>query len=165
MDMKGITCARAAMAFGLFLVTLACACTIEGQSQEPTEKTSGGSEALLGICQPLTCCFPSGGGWSDDPFEDGLRALGCTTPRAYTESYGESKWWLYSSCPASIQLTALVVQYATASPYYSQLAVNECLELHAVTGSDPTSVFVEWDPTCSSCYRASYGEGYYYRTW
>jgi hypothetical protein len=106
---------------------------------------------LLGICQPLTCCFPSGGGWQDNPFEDALRALGCSKPQAYTESYGQSDWWLYSTCPASLDLTTLVLQYSTVSPYYSQIVVNECLELHAIGGGNATSVFVEWDPTCSSC--------------
>jgi len=108
-------------------------------------------QALLGICQPLTCCFPSGGGWTADPFEEGLRDLGCTKPQAYTESYGASQWWLYSMCPSSSDLVTLVAAYALVNPYYSQLVVNECLELHAVGQGNATDVFVEWDPTCSSC--------------
>jgi hypothetical protein len=144
---------RAAGGLGVCAVGLALSsgCTVQSTSPEASRQTST-SEALLGICAPLTCCFPSGGEWKDDPFENGLRALGCSTPHAYTESYGESRWWMYSTCPASVPLTELVLQYATVSPYYSQLVVNECLELHAIGTLDPTEVFVEWDPTCGSCY-------------
>jgi hypothetical protein len=134
-------------------VVLAVGCSVNTTS-EPTSQTSAATtrtQSLLGICGPLTCCFPDGGEWADNPFENGLRSLGCTKPHAYTESYGRSQWWLYSSCPLSVDLTTLVVQYATVSPYYSQLVVNECLELYGIVGGDPTDVFVEWDPTCSGC--------------
>jgi hypothetical protein len=154
--MRAKRIARVWIPLGVLPALLGCGCSSanEESSGEPVERTGASSEPLLGICAPLTCCFPSGGGWNGDTFEDGLKALGCTTPQAYTESYGQSQWWLYSACSASIPLTELVAQYATVSPYYSQLVVNECLELHAVVGAAPTSVFVEWDPTCSSCYRA-----------
>jgi hypothetical protein len=128
---------------------IASACTLESSQSEPASQTS--SQGLLGICAPLTCCFPSGGGWADNPFEDRLRSLGCTTPRAYTQSYGTPDWWVYSSCPASLDLTTLVLQYATVSPYYSQLVVNECLLLDGIVGGSPTDVFVQWDPTCETC--------------
>jgi hypothetical protein len=131
-------------------LALAVGCTAE-TSPEPPTRSSSEPLAPLGICTPLACCFPDGGGWRDDPFEDQLRALGCSTPSAYTESYGQSQWWLYSTCPASVDLTDLVLTYATVAPYYSQLVVNECLELHAVGQLTPTSVFVEWDPTCPGC--------------
>jgi hypothetical protein len=54
-------------------------------------------------------------------------------------------------CPASTDLVDLVLTHATVAPYYSQLVVNECLEIHAVGELKPTTVFVEWDPTCPSC--------------
>jgi hypothetical protein len=137
-----------AAAVAVLSIALAVGCSME-QTSEPTAQTS--TQSLLGICAPLTCCFPSGGGWTHDPFEDRLRSLGCTEPHAYTESYGQSKWWLYSSCPFSLDLITLVLHYATVSPYYSQVVVNECLELHGIVGGNPTDVFVEWDPTCSGC--------------
>jgi hypothetical protein len=140
-------------AFAAVSVALAAGCAVEDSTREPApqEPAAQASQPLLGICQPLTCCFPSGGEWSNNPFEDGLRALGCTKPQAYTESYGKSDWWLYSPCPASLDLVNLVAQYALVSPYYAQLVVNECLLLHGVTDGHPTDVFVEWDPTCGSC--------------
>jgi hypothetical protein len=138
---------------GILSIAFAVGCAVDG-SGDPVGHTS---QPLLGICAPLTCCFPSGGGWSENPFEDGLRALGCDVPQAYSPSYGQSDWWLYSACPASVQLTTLVLHYALVSPYYSQIVVNECLELQAVGRAQPTRVFVEWDPTCSSCY-----SGYFY---
>jgi hypothetical protein len=54
-------------------------------------------------------------------------------------------------CPSSTDLVNLVLAYATVAPYYSQLVVNECLEVHAVGELRATSVFVEWDPTCPGC--------------
>jgi hypothetical protein len=139
------------------MLAVSSGCTLQQQSApDQKEANDQTSQSLLGICAPLTCCFPSGGKWSEqDPFERSLKALGCSKPQAYTQSYGQSEWWLYSSCPASLQLTELVLQYATVSPYYSQLVVNECLELQALGSLDPTSVFVQWDPTCSSCYWAA----------
>jgi hypothetical protein len=136
---------------GTLCLALSPGCAVDGSPPDATQKTAATSESLLGICTPLLCCFPEGGAWDDDPFEDGLRALGCSRPAAYTESYEQSKWWLYSTCPASVQLAELVLQYADVAPYYSQLVVNECLELHAIGNVDPTEVFVQWDPTCSSC--------------
>jgi hypothetical protein len=138
-------------ATGILSVALAAGCTVGGSSGEPAGRTSTAGQALLGICEPLTCCFPSGGGWAESPFDDRLQALGCTVPKAYTESFGRSQWWLYSACPSSLELADLVLQYALVSPYYSQLVVNECLELQALGDGQPTWAFVEWDPTCSSC--------------
>ena len=150
--------ARAAItalaALGELSVTLGTGCAVGSSEGDQPTRTSGATQALLGACLPLTCCFPEGGEWADNPFEQRLRALGCTKPRAYAESYGTSGWWLYSTCPASLDLTSLVLEYALVSPYYSQLAVNECLELQAIGGGHPTSAFVEWDPTCGSCYSA-----------
>jgi hypothetical protein len=111
----------------------------------------GGVGEILGICQPLTCCFPSGGGWGADAFENGLRALGCTTPAAYSQSAGQDDWWLYTQCPASAKLTQLVGQYSKVAPYYAQPVLNECLVLNAVTELKLNSVFVQFDPTCNTC--------------
>jgi hypothetical protein len=144
---------RAAFGAGILCILLAGGCAIDGTHDE-TSATSSASEPLLGVCLPLTCCFPSGGGWAQDPFEARLQALGCSEPRAYVASYGQSYWWLYSACPLSLDLTALIAQYALVGPYYSRVAVNECLELQAVGGGQVTTAFVEWDPTCPSC---SYG--------
>jgi hypothetical protein len=113
--------------------------------------TVGGLTGALGICQPLTCCFPSGGGWGSDAFESGLQALGCTTPAAYTQSAGADMWWLYSRCPMSARLSSLVAEYSGVAPYEAQFVVNECLALDAVGSLELDSVFVEFDPTCSSC--------------
>jgi hypothetical protein len=134
----------------LALVAVA-GCTVQSPTADETP-VGQGSQPLLGICAPLTCCFPSGGDWVSDPFEDHLRALGCSTPQAYTESYGRSDWWLYSACPLSVDLTSLILQYSLVGPYYARVVVNECLELHALGAGDPTSAFVEWDPTCPSCF-------------
>jgi hypothetical protein len=137
---------------GAVSLSLSSGCSVQSPSPEASQRTSGTSEALLGICTPQTCCFPSGGGWADNPFEEGLRALGCSEPQAYTQSYGQADWWLYSTCPGpSVALTNLVLEYATVSPYYSQLVVNLCLEAHAIGDTDLTEVFVQWDPTCSQC--------------
>jgi hypothetical protein len=106
---------------------------------------------LVGVCSPLTCCFPTGAEWSGDPFENGLRALGCSTPQAYAEHYGESTWWMFTLCPASAQLTALVGAYANVAPYDSAFALNLCLTLDSVDQVLAGQVFVEFDPTCSSC--------------
>jgi hypothetical protein len=138
-------CITVATLSAVFAV-LAVGCTAETSDPESTS-----SQPLLGICTPLTCCFPSGGGWASNPFEDGLRELGCTRPQAYTESYEASQWWLYSQCPTSLELTNFVLQYALVSPYYSQLVINPCLELRGLTGSDALGAFVEWDPTCPNC--------------
>jgi hypothetical protein len=110
----------------------------------------GDLTGALGLCAPLTCCFPSGGGWTADPFEQELKALGCTTPAAYTESAGASEWWLYTQCPASDPLQAAISAYS-APPYDAQIVVNVCLALGAVTSLDLNAVFVEFDPTCNSC--------------
>ena len=131
-------------------LALAAGCTAETPTEPPT-RSSSEPLAPLGICTPLACCFPGGGGWQDDPFEDQLESLGCSTPSAYTESYGQSQWWLYSMCPASTDLVVLVLTHAAVAPYYSQLVANACLETHALGQQEPTSVFVEWDPTCPNC--------------
>jgi len=141
--------------FGLLCVAalslaLAAGCTAQTSTEPPTSSSTA-AISLLGICSPLACCFPGGGGWQDNPFENELKSLGCTTPSAYTQSYTRSDWWVYSECPLSLEPTNLVLQYSTVAPYYSQLVVNACLELHAVGQIQPTSVFVQWDPTCENC--------------
>jgi hypothetical protein len=125
----------------------------EAREESLTQTVSGvvsGTGQTVGVCAPLTCCFPTGAEWSDNPFENGLRALGCTTPQAYTERYGSTGWWLFTRCHQSPALTALVLQYSSVAPYDSRLAANECLYLNQgnLLASD---VFVEFDPTCSSC--------------
>jgi hypothetical protein len=151
---KGAHTRIVAIGAGALWIVVAGGCAVDGSTGDPeATHASEGTQALtVNLCQPLTCCFPAGGGWSDNPFENGLRALGCTEPQAYTESFGQSNWWKYSRCDASLGLTMLLLKYATVSPYYSQVAVNECLELQAVTGGQPTSAFVAWDPTCATCY-------------
>jgi hypothetical protein len=121
----------------------------ESLTQTVTGVVSGTAQTA-GVCVPLTCCFPTGGEWADNPFENGLRALGCSAPQAYTERYGSSNWWLFTRCTQSAALTALVLQYANVAPYDSGWAINECLYLNEglVGGTD---VFVQFDPTCSSC--------------
>jgi hypothetical protein len=148
---------------------VACAAETSGgepapSTTEPVEATShaeslgtgltgivGGVAGAVGLCKPLTCCFPSGGGWGSDTFEDGLRALGCSTPAAYSPSAGSSEWWLYTQCKASPQLSQLVAKYSNVAPYDAQFVVNECLALDALTALQLDAVFVEFDPTCNSC--------------
>jgi hypothetical protein len=108
----------------------------------------------VGVCSPLTCCFPQGSEWGDNPFEDSLRQLGCSTPQAYTERYGSTDWWMFSQCEASPALLALVAAYATVAPYESVVSTNECLYLQSVGSLQANQVFVQFDPTCTSC-RAS----------
>jgi hypothetical protein len=138
-------------ACALLVLAAGPACGGSDPSAGEASPVARSSEALLGICAPLTCCFPTGGGWESNPFEDGLRSLGCTEPHAYTQSYGRSEWWMYSRCPLSAKLTDLVARYALVDPYYSQFAVNACLELDAVGNGQLTSAFVQWDPICGSC--------------
>jgi hypothetical protein len=111
----------------------------------------GGLTGALGICTPLTCCFPTGAEWGDNPFENGLRSLGCSMPAAYTQKAGSTSWYLYSQCPASAKLDALVSTYAKVSPYDAEFVSNLCLTLNAVGELKLNSVFVEFDPTCASC--------------
>jgi hypothetical protein len=111
----------------------------------------GSLTGAVGLCTPLTCCFPNGGEWGSNAFENSLRALGCTTPHAYSEAAGSSMWWLYTECPASAKLTTLVAQYSKVAPYKSQFVVNACLLLDAVGSLKLGDVFVEFDPTCGSC--------------
>lgn len=160
---KGACTTLTVMCTGALSLVVGGACAGNVSSGDPTEaRTSEEKQALaVNLCQPLTCCFPSGGGWSDNPFEKGLQALGCTEPQAYAESLGQSSWWKFSRCPASLDLTAQVLKYALVSPYYSQVAINACLELQAVAGGQATSAFVEWDPTCPSCYY-SYSSYWFY---
>src|SRR5215831_6954398 len=109
---KGARTRIAVMCAGALSIVLAGACATNVSSGDPTEtRTAEGTQALaVNLCQPLTCCFPSGGGWSENPFENGLRALGCTEPRAYAESLGQSSWWKFSRCPTSLDLTTLVLK-------------------------------------------------------
>jgi hypothetical protein len=118
-------------------------------------QTVGGTSAQLGACMPLTCCFPSGAEWGSNPFEDGLRALGCSTPAAYTERYGSDGWWMYTRCHPSVQLTTLVAKYSTVAPYQSTFAANVCLLAVSLVGASPSDVFVQFDPTCTSCRSAT----------
>jgi hypothetical protein len=70
---------------GGLCIALPAGCAVESPTEEPAARTSKATQALaLDVCQPLTCCFPAGGGWSRNPFEDALKALGCTVPQAYT---------------------------------------------------------------------------------
>lgn len=118
-------------------------------STVPTTVSTTGQ--LVGICAPLTCCFPAGAEWGSNDFENGLRALGCTTPQAYTERYGSTNWWMYTKCTQSTALSALIKKYANVAPYNPTIAVNECLLLSNLTTLKLTDVFVAFDPTCTSC--------------
>ncbi len=152
------------------LALMACTANVgDGESTTDTAKSDVHEDSVLssvgngvtgtvgqvaqtaGLCTPLTCCFPSGAEWGDDPFQRGLKALGCTTPRAYSERYESSQWWMFSQCAASPALTALIVEYATVSPYYATIAINECLYVDSAAALQVNDVFVEFDPTCSSC--------------
>lgn len=113
--------------------------------------TVSGVGQLVGICAPLTCCFPVGAEWNDNAFENGLRALGCTTPQAYSERYGSSNWWMYSKCTSSAALTALVNQYSKVAPFNATITINECLLLTSILHLKLSDVFVAFDPTCTSC--------------
>jgi hypothetical protein len=113
--------------------------------------TLGSVTGSVGLCTPLTCCFPTGAEWGSNAFENELKSLGCGVPAAYAESAGSSQWWLYTECPQSAALNALVKQYASVAPYEARFVTNLCLTLDAVGGLRLNSVFVEFDPTCGSC--------------
>jgi hypothetical protein len=102
-------------------------------------------------CSPLTCCFPAGGGWDDDAFEDALQGLGCSTPANYSEAAGTSAFWLYTRCPPSLKLAKLVYEYSNVAPYDARFIDSLCLELSAIGSGEPDSLFVEFDPTCETC--------------
>src|ERR1700693_3207539 len=95
------------VAFMSACATLSAGCAVEAPSQEPgtvapevrpgtvTDESTGlgtgvvgGLTGALGICTPLTCCFPTGAEWGNNAFENGLRALGCTMPAACTQKDG-----------------------------------------------------------------------------
>lgn len=103
-------------------------------------------------CSPLACCFPQvGGGWiKDDPFEDGLRRLGCDKPAPYTEVAGTSNWWFFTECRPSARLTALVEKYA-GTPYDAQFITSACLRRHAREEGEGETAFIKFDPTCETC--------------
>jgi hypothetical protein len=139
--------------FSVLAVTVGC-------DVEPSnvEASNGVAEARISSireslkqCSPQTCCFPSGGGWASDPFEDRLKALACTEPRAYAEAAGQSDWWFYSACPKSPEVTSLVHEYSKVAPYNAKFVVNACLEAQAASSGQSDLVFVKWDPTCPSC--------------
>jgi hypothetical protein len=103
-------------------------------------------------CSPLSCCFPQkGGGWmKDDPFEDGLRRLGCDEPFPYTEIAGTTNWWFFTECRPSAGLTALVEKYE-GTPYDAQFITSACLRRHAREEGEGETAFIKFDPTCETC--------------
>ena len=131
----------------------------EGQVQEQslTQVVTGIVSAtgqVVGVCAPLTCCLPTGAEWGTDPLQTGLKALGCSTPAAYTERYGSTNWWMFTKCQQTPALSALVAKYANVAPYNSGYAINECLLLNNLKGLVSGDVFVQFDPTCTSCHNA-----------
>jgi hypothetical protein len=133
----------------------AVGCTSETSTEPQTRSSS--DDLSLGICLPLTCCFPNGGGWQNNDFEKQLKSWGCTTPKAYTASYEASDWWVYSLCPLSLEpkLSQFVQQYHTTAPYYaddtgSGLALNLCV-VDALGELLTQNDFVQWDPLCPNC--------------
>jgi hypothetical protein len=104
-------------------------------------------------CAPLTCCFGAGAEWSDNPFENDLQSLGCTKPVAYAQKAGTSDWYLYSECRLSLELFEVVFEYSKVAPFNAEFASDPCLkhskEMEPILTD---SVFVEFDPTCPSCY-------------
>ncbi len=123
--------------------------TVQGVSA--SLRTDAIRAAAKKSCSPLTCCFPAGGGWEDDPFEDALRGLGCSTPANYSEATGTSAFWLYTRCPPSLKLLKLVREYSNVAPYDARFIDSLCLELGAIGSGQPDSLFVEFDPTCETC--------------
>jgi hypothetical protein len=122
------------------------------QTKPVAELRAEAIKSAATTCSPATCCFPAGGGWEDNPFEDGLRKLGCTTPGNYSEALGTSaNWWLYTRCPPSLELAKLVSDYSNVAPYDARFIDNVCLELTAIVIGQWDAVFVEFDPTCETC--------------
>jgi hypothetical protein len=130
------------------------AAAAQSASPRPLETLATRTVHGAASCSPLTCCFPAGGGWEDDPFEDALKRLGCTTPANYTEATGSSNWWVYTRCPASLELAKVVWEYSNVAPYDARFIDNLCLELGAIGSGHPDSIFVEFDPTCETCVAA-----------
>jgi len=113
----------------------------------PDGRDQGRREELL----PSDLLLPRRGRLDDDPFEDSLRGLGCSTPANYTEATGTGNWWLYTRCPPSRELEKLVCDYSHVAPYDARFIDSLCLELAAIGSGKPDSVFVEFDPTCETC--------------
>ena len=121
--------------------------TQESVAQAPSvEKISTEAariESANGQCSPRACCFPSsGGGWQDNPLEDDLKRIGCSTPSPYQQT--SDAFWEWSRCTLSFQMLEVVYKYR-GTPYDTRFVENACL------GSDPATVVVVFDPTCGTC--------------
>jgi hypothetical protein len=136
-------------------LALTAGCTAQTSTESQT-RSSSEDLSLLGLCVPFACCTPPAGGWQDNDFENQLKSLGCKTPGAYTPSYRADDWWVYSICPRSAELDALVGQYSNTAPYdaadtdTSLLAQNPCA-LGIIGDLLVNDEFVQWDPTCENC--------------
>jgi hypothetical protein len=96
-----------------------------------------------GRCSPYACCFPTaGGGWQDNPFEDRLQKLGCSTPAPYEQT--ATTFWAWSACPFDLPLIVTVFKYS-GTPYSAHFVENACLDV------DPGKAAVVFDPTCPTC--------------
>jgi hypothetical protein len=115
------------------------------------EQVVNAAGQVVGLCSPLTCCFPTGTQWDDNTFENGLKELGCTMPAAYSPSFQSGDWWLYTKCPVTPALLELVLEYSTVAPYDAQFVINECFLLQDVGALRLDEAYVQFDPTCGSC--------------
>ncbi|MCL2448221.1 MAG: hypothetical protein FWD17_04685 [Polyangiaceae bacterium] len=124
----------------------------------------GGVTGLLGgaVCLPLTCCLQStGGGWTPNDFENALKSLGCTEPKAYTPSFGKADWFKYSKCPDLTLVPGTVTSLENLGQPYSAsvLGLNASAGVTAITDlcllaqtTLQLKYLVTWDPFCPTCY-------------
>jgi hypothetical protein len=94
-------------------------------------------------CSPLACCFPSqGGGWQDDPLQNRLQQLGCSTPAPYQQT--KDAFWAWTECPFDLDVIATVFMYS-GRPDQAHFVENPCLPFHLGKAQ------VVFDPLCTTC--------------
>lgn len=142
-----------ALAGASLVLLVGCAADATGTGTDPTAAVQEASHGEVVTrdsieCSPLTCCFPTGGGWTPGQLEADLQALGCTTPKAYATPGpdGPDSSWFDTQCPLDkfIPLTELVVKYER-SPNFAQFVFSDCFPRDAWT--------IKYDPTCETCFR------------
>jgi hypothetical protein len=139
---------------GVSVLLAGCAADVAGSDPAPkaTQESvaqSSSADTALRIenagehCSPRTCCFPSaGGGWQDNPLENDLQSIGCTTPSPYEQK--ANAFWVWTRCPLSFQTLEAVYKFR-GTPYDARFVENACL------GYEPDKVVVVFDPTCGTC--------------
>ena len=147
--MKHHTIGRALVGASVLLAGCAADVTGSDPAPKPTQESVAQSSSALETenahdhCDPRACCFPSsGGGWQDNPLENDLQKIGCTTPSPYQVM--ETRFWVWTRCPLRFETFETVFEFR-GTPYDARFVENACL------GTEPDSVVVVFDPTCGTC--------------